>query len=465
MTFAARRNWRVLAVAVPFGLALAACSRQHAPPAAAPVPVTVVKATTRDMPILASAIGSVEPINSVSVKSMVDGQLLAVLVKDGDFVDRRTNCCSASIRVRRRRRLHQAEAALAKDQAALDQARSEVKRNAPVAAKGYISADQMEQLRTNLEAAAASIKVDQANIAAAKVTLGYTEIRAPIAGRIGRILIQPGNLLKANDTNPLVVINQIEPIYVNFALPGMLLGRALRRAEGMRRCMSRATITGVAVTLDGKVAFVDNAVDATTGTVKLRARVRQPRACAVAGATGQREPDPRPRCERGRACPIRRCRTGRRAPTCSSSSPIIAPSSATSTVSARRAGTGGHREGTGCRRDGRARRPVARRERRVIEDQRTAIRIRGGRCTGIGRVNVSEIFVRRPVMTTLVMVGILVFGIVGVPRAAGCRAAERRFPDDHGVGARCRAHRRRRWHRPLRRRSKNSSRRFPRSIR
>lgn len=274
MTFAAVRSWRIPVVAVLAWTALSACSRQHAPPAAPPVPVTAVKASTRDMPILASAIGSVEPINSVSVTSMADGQLLAVLVKDGDFVQ--SNQLLFRIDPRpAQAALQQSVAALAKDQAALDQARSEVKRNAPVAAKGYISADQMEQLRTNLEAAQASIKVDQANIAAAKVTLGYTEIRAPLAGRIGRILIQPGNLLKANDTNPLVVINQIEPIYVNFALPGELLGRALV-AQKEAPLHVAVTISGVAGSLDGTVAFVDNAVDATTGTVKLRAQFANP---------------------------------------------------------------------------------------------------------------------------------------------------------------------------------------------
>jgi multidrug efflux system membrane fusion protein len=128
----------------------------------------------------------------------------------------------------------------------------------------------MEQYRTNLDAAAASVKVDQANVVAAKVTLGYTEIHSPIAGRIGRILIQPGNLVKANDTNALVLINQIEPIYVNFALPGAQLGPVLVAQHASPLSVS-ATISGVSKPVDGKVAFVDNAVDSTTGTVKVRA--------------------------------------------------------------------------------------------------------------------------------------------------------------------------------------------------
>lgn len=260
--------------AIVCGSLLVACSRDQAPHVPPPAPVTVVKAETRDMPLLASAIGSVEPINSVAVKSLIDGQILESLVKDGDDV--RENQLLFRIDPRpAEAALKQAQAAQAKDEATLAQARSQVKRNEAIAAKGYISADQMEQFRTNMDAAAASVKVDQANVAAAKVTLGYTEIHSPLAGRIGRILIQPGNLVKANDTNPLVVINQIEPIYVSFALPGVELGPVLV-AQRAAPLAVEATVAGVANPVEGKVAFVDNAVDTTTGTVKLRAEFGNP---------------------------------------------------------------------------------------------------------------------------------------------------------------------------------------------
>ncbi|MDR2012598.1 MAG: efflux RND transporter periplasmic adaptor subunit [Rhodanobacter sp.] len=251
-------------------LAVTACSREptpHPPPVA---PVTVVKAQTRDMPVLVSVVGTVEPINSVAVTSMIDGQLLSTLVKDGDFVTQNQLLFKIDPRPAQAA-LRQAQATLTKDKAALGQASSEVKRNAPVAEKGYISADQMEQLRTTGKTAAASVKVDEANVAAARVTLGYTEIRSPLAGRIGRLLIQPGNLLKANDSNALTVINQIEPIFVNFALPGQLLGRVLV-AQKDAPLKASATIAGVPTPVDGVVAFVDNAVDTTTGAIKLRAQ-------------------------------------------------------------------------------------------------------------------------------------------------------------------------------------------------
>jgi multidrug efflux system membrane fusion protein len=255
-------------------LALAACSRAPAPHTAPPPPVTVVKAAAKDMPVLISAVGSVEPINSVAVKSLIDGQILESFVKDGDDVAQNQLLFRIDPRPAEAA-LHQAEAAQAKDEATLAQARSQVKRYAAIAEKGYISADQMEQYRTNLDAAAASVKVDQANVAAAKVTLGYTEIRSPIAGRIGRILIQPGNLVKANDTNPLVVINQIEPIYASFAVPGVQLGPVLV-AQRESPLGVEATVAGVPKPIEGKVAFVDNAVDTTTGTVKLRAEFANP---------------------------------------------------------------------------------------------------------------------------------------------------------------------------------------------
>jgi multidrug efflux system membrane fusion protein len=271
--FSRHRRARVAVLAIA-ATTLIACSRDKAPHVPPPAPVTVVKAVAKDMPILASAVGSVEPINSVAVKSLIDGQILEAPVKDGDTVA--TNQLLFRIDPRpAQAALLQSQAAQAKDEAMLEQARSQVTRNEAIAAKGYISADQMQQFRTNANAAAAAVKVDQANVAAAKVTLGYTDIHSPLAGRIGRILIQPGNLVKANDTNALLVINQIEPIYVNFSLPGAQLGPILL-AQRESPIEVSATVAGVDKPVTGKVAFVDNAVDTTTGTVKLRAEFTNP---------------------------------------------------------------------------------------------------------------------------------------------------------------------------------------------
>jgi multidrug efflux system membrane fusion protein len=248
---------------------LTGCSSAPPPPADTTVPVSTVAAVKKAMPDLVSAVGTVEAINSVAVKSLIDGQLLQSGVKDGDDV--KTGQLLFKIDPRpAQAALAQMQAALAKDVAARDLALAQVQRYKPVADKGFISADQMQQYVTAYAAAAASVKVDQANVDAARLTLGYAEIYAPISGRAGRILVQPGNLVKANDTNPLLVLNQIAPIFVNFSIPGNLVDR-VRLAQAQATLAVEVTGTGMTGPQSGKLAFVDNAVDPATNTVKLRA--------------------------------------------------------------------------------------------------------------------------------------------------------------------------------------------------
>jgi membrane fusion protein, multidrug efflux system len=251
-------------------IALAACSGSPPPPVDTGVPVSVAKAARKSVPELVAAVGTVEPIDSVAVKSLVDGQLLGSHVRDGDEVAKGMLLFKIDPRPAQAA-LAQVEAALAKDSAARDLAKAQLDRYEPVATKGYISADQMQQYRTAYVAAAASVKVDQANVDAAKLTLGYTDIYSPISGRAGRILVQPGNLVKANDTQPLLTINQLTPIYVNFAVPGQFVDR-VRAAQGKDAPAVTAAGEGIAGKIDGELAFVDNAVDPATNTVKLRAK-------------------------------------------------------------------------------------------------------------------------------------------------------------------------------------------------
>lgn len=248
--------------------ALAACSGKPSAPQNESVPVETARVVQKAMPELVQAVGTVEAIDSVAVKSLVDGQLLAVHVADGGEVTKGQLLFSIDPRPAQAA-LAQAQAALAKDVAARDLAHAQVARYAPVAKKGFISADQMQQYVTTQTTAAASVKVDEANVEAAKLNLGYTNIYAPMDGRAGRVLVQAGNLVKANDTNPLLVINRIAPIYVNFAVPGRDVDR-VRAAQARAKLAVQASGDGMAAPVEGQLAFVDNAVDPATNTVKLR---------------------------------------------------------------------------------------------------------------------------------------------------------------------------------------------------
>jgi len=249
-------------------LMLVACSSAPPPPREAQPPVTVAKVVRKSVPELVMAVGTVEAINSIAIKSLVDGQVLECLVKDGDDVKAGQLLFKIDPRPAQST-LAQMEAALAKDEAARDLAKAQVDRYKPVAEKGFISRDQMQQYLTAYSAAAASVKVDQANVASAKLTLGYTNIYAPISGRAGRILVQPGNLVKANDANPMLVLNQIAPIFVNFAVPGRLVDRI--RSVQAQQALEVSASAGNNSLETGQLAFVDNAVDPATNTVKLRA--------------------------------------------------------------------------------------------------------------------------------------------------------------------------------------------------
>ena len=249
--------------------ALSACSDKPSAPHNEAVPVEAVRVVQKAMPELVQAVGTVEAIDSVAVKSLVDGQLIDAHVKDGDDVEKGQLLFAIDPRPAQAA-LAQARAELARDVAARDLAHAQVVRHEPMAKKGFISTDQMQQYVTAEAAAAASVEVDKANVEAATLTLGYTRIYSPMDGRAGRVLVQAGNLVKANDTSPLLVINRIAPIYVNFAVPGRDVER-VRAALKQGALPVQAWAEGAVTRASGHVAFVDNAVDPATNTVKVRA--------------------------------------------------------------------------------------------------------------------------------------------------------------------------------------------------
>src|SRR5437763_7849341 len=193
-------------------------SRADPQKTASAVPVTTAQVMLKTVPVRLYAIGNVEPYTTVAVKARVDGQLVSVRFKEGDEV--RQGAILFEIDPRPfAASLKQAQANLLKDRALLDRAREQDKRYKDLLTKNFISTDAYEQVRTNAETAAATVAADEAAIDNAKLSLEYCTIRSPVTGYAGRIQTQHGNLVEANDTNAMVTLNQVVPIYASFSVP------------------------------------------------------------------------------------------------------------------------------------------------------------------------------------------------------------------------------------------------------
>jgi membrane fusion protein, multidrug efflux system len=245
-------------------------SRAETQKGAFAVPVTTAAVITKTVPVRLYAIGNVEPYTTVSVKARVDGQLVSVRFKEGDEVRQGSVLFEIDPRPFAAS-LKQAQANLLKDKALFDRASQQEKRYKDLLGKNFISPDAYEQVRTNAETAAATVSADEAAIENAKLSLEYCTIRAPVTGYAGRIQIQQGNLVKANDTNSMVTINQVVPIYTSFSVPEQNIADVRRyQADGELK-VAVSFANSVHPPVAGKLSFVDNAADATTGTIKLKA--------------------------------------------------------------------------------------------------------------------------------------------------------------------------------------------------
>ncbi len=266
-----------------------------------PTPVTIATAEARDIPIQVRQIGSVEPVATIAVKAQISGELKQVFFKEGQDVKKGEELFEIDPRPYQQA-LEQAQAALQKDIALVRQAeanlardgaqaanaKQQAQRYAGLAAEGVISKDQNESYQTASQVQIESVRADEAALASAKASvvsdnsaietaklnLSYCYIRSPIDGRAGSLLIQAGNLIKANDTTALVNLNQLQPVYVTFSAPEQLLPE-IRRYNAANALS--VTGTGVAdgakrgVSATGQLTFIDNGVDSTTGTIKLKA--------------------------------------------------------------------------------------------------------------------------------------------------------------------------------------------------
>lgn len=303
MAAAPRPRQLVAAGLLLAGALLAGCEKgtdpataKGTPPA---VPVTVADVAQRDVPVQIQAIGNVQPLATVSVLSMLNGEVLKVHFTEGQEVPAGARLFTIDPRqlqaallqaqatlAQHQAMVTQAQANLARDMAQLENARVEEERYRKLVEGGFVAREQYDQIRTRertlaatidadraaIETARALVRADEAAVENVRVQLGYAEIRAPIGGRTGNLLLNQGNVVKANDVgNPMVVINRIHPIYVAFSVPEAQLDE-IKRHRAAGELAVEAQVTGQpGGVVRGRLTFINNTVDPTTGTIQLKA--------------------------------------------------------------------------------------------------------------------------------------------------------------------------------------------------
>jgi multidrug efflux system membrane fusion protein len=295
------------ALAVLALTALDACRPAPTQPKRPPVPVTVAPTARADVPFLVTANGVVEPLQSAAVQAQVSGIITKVTFHEGDVVRSGQTLFQIDPRPYQAT-LDQARAALARDRATAAANLKDAERYASLVSEGVVTQQQADQSGATAQAAQASVKADEAAVETAQLNLAYTTVRAPIGGRTGQLLVKEGNLVSAAATQRLVVINQVEPVLVRFAVPGASLARIQRfgtqgglpvtivpgaqvtaapspmgpTPASATDAQAPAAQSSVALTsqsgavtppITGKLSFIDNAIDTTTGTVLLKATV------------------------------------------------------------------------------------------------------------------------------------------------------------------------------------------------
>lgn len=263
----------ILAVTLVF---LAACSGKDSAAnkakdakGQAPAPVVTAQVARKTLPDQIHAVGNIEAYATVQVKSRIDGEITRVHFKEGDTVRNGQSLFTIDPRPLRAQ-VDLAAANLARDTAQLDNARAQERRYQNLLDQHFISREMYAQIRTTAESSAAVVQADEAALKSARLQLDYSEIRSPIDGVTGALKVQGGNLVKANDI-PLLVVNQVSPIYVTFSVTEQQLPRIRQLlAEGKTLPVEAIPSRRAGVPETGKLSFVDNTVDTTTGTIKLK---------------------------------------------------------------------------------------------------------------------------------------------------------------------------------------------------
>ena len=261
-----------------------------------PVPVEAATAVRRDVPIDLAAVGNVESYSTVSIRSQISGQLEQVFVEDGQYIAKNEKLFQIDARpleaqvaqgeatmARDRAQLGQAQANLARDIANEKYARENAQRYQTLFKEGVVSREEQDRLastadaqtqlvaadRAAIESAKAQIQADEANLGNIKLQLSFTTISSPIDGRAGNVTVKAGNIINASQTE-LLSIAQVQPIYVTFAVPEARLGEIQRYMAGSKLVVEAAGQDQVNRVERGFLTFIDNNVDSTTGTIKLK---------------------------------------------------------------------------------------------------------------------------------------------------------------------------------------------------
>jgi multidrug efflux system membrane fusion protein len=248
---------------------LAGCAKPQASPPPSAVSVTVGKVTQDTIPVQVTAIGTVEAYSTVSIKAQVSGELVGVHFTEGDFVHKGQLLLEIDPRPYEAV-LAQARAALARDKAFAANNRAQARREAKLLEAGIVAAQEAEGVTSSADASDAVVNADEAAIQTAQINLEFCRIYSPIDGRTGLLALKIGNLVKVADV-PILVVNQLDPIFVDFTVPQQYL-------PDIKKFMHQGTLRVSAIMPNdsdapsvGTLTFVDNSVDSTTGTIHLRA--------------------------------------------------------------------------------------------------------------------------------------------------------------------------------------------------
>ncbi len=256
-------------------LQITSCSDQKQKPPAPPVPVLVATVVEKTVPMELKVIGNVEAYSTVSIKARVGGQLVQVNFQEGQDVEKGQILFVIDPRPLEAA-LKQAEANLARDKALANKAQADAVRYAELIRKQFVSQQEYDQAKATAESLAATIKADQVAVENARLMLSYCYIHAPISGRTGNLIAHMGNQIKADADTAMLVINQIQPIYVSFAIPQQSLPE-IRRYMAEEKIPVEAIIGGQEDHPEvGVLTFVNNTVDIATGTIQCKATFANP---------------------------------------------------------------------------------------------------------------------------------------------------------------------------------------------